>query len=151
MSGYCNSSSDSVAARRAVVLMSAAFVAIFFTDGSDAQQSPQQQQAQPWIDQAMVHVEASQWDQAIEDANKAIQLDPESSGGRVALGMALNGNGEFDNAITEFDWVTSQTGRDSETVDHRANAYAHRSSSLYHKREYLEAINSAYTRSGSTS
>jgi tetratricopeptide (TPR) repeat protein len=63
---------------------------------------------------------------------------------RLARGTALNGKGEYDKAIEDFDWVAEQKGRDPVTVASRADAYANRSFSYYQKGEHLEAINSAY-------
>ena len=125
----------------AVVVTAAAAI---FSHAVPAQQTAQQQQAQTLANQAHASVARSQWDAAIADARQAIELDADNAKARVALGMALNGKGEYDQAIEAFDWVTEQSGRDAETVDNRADAFAQRSFSLYQKGEFLEAINSAY-------
>lgn len=127
----------------------AVLVALIVARDSDAQQgatqlTPQQRQAQALVKQAQAKVLKSQWDSAIQDAGKAIQVDPKSTGARVARGMALNGKAEYDKAIEDFDWVAEQKGRDPDTVANRADAYANRSFSYYQKGEHLEAINSAY-------
>ena len=108
------------------------------------QLTPQQKQALAVVKQAQAHVAKSEWDPAIQAAGKAIQIDPQSAGARVARGMAFNGKRDYDNAIKDFDWVAEQTGRDPDTVANRADAYANRSFSYYQKGEHLEAINSAY-------
>lgn len=107
---------------------------------TQAQQSP----AQGLVDRAMAQIENSKWDAALQLADQAIKADAKNAGARVARGMALNGKGQYDAAIKEFDWVTEQGGRDDAILDNRAAAYAERSLSLYQKGEYLEAINSAY-------
>jgi tetratricopeptide (TPR) repeat protein len=106
--------------------------------------TPQQQQAQVLVKQAQTHLDNSQWDQALQVAARAIQTDPKSAGARVARGAALNGKGEYDKAIEDFDWVAEQKGRDSLSVTNRADAFASRSFSYFQKGEYLEAVNSAY-------
>ncbi|REJ74707.1 MAG: DUF1549 domain-containing protein [Planctomycetota bacterium] len=109
-----------------------------------AQQTAKQQQAEALASQARTSAEQSQWDAAITSARKALDLDSENASARIALGMALSGKGDVDSAIEEFDKVTELTGRDAETVELRADAFAQRSLALYRKGEFLEAINSAY-------
>lgn len=105
---------------------------------------PKVQQLEGLVTQARQKIESSQWDLAIQDSDKALALDDKWMAARVTRGMALNGKGEYDNAIKEFDLVTEVTGREPEKLTNRADAYAHRSHSLYQKGEYLQAVDSAY-------
>ena len=98
--------------------------------------------AQALVNQARQRLEKSEWDQAIQDCNKALGLEPKNPDASVVIGMALNGKGEYDNAIQEFDKVTALTGR--EFAPNRADAFANRSLSLCQKGEYLKAVDSAY-------
>ncbi len=100
--------------------------------------------ADPLVQQAQEHLQRSEWDAAIEKCNQALKLDEKSQTAYIARGMAYNGKGQFDTAIPDFDKVTGQGGRETWMVTNRAEAYAQRSASLYHKGEYLKAIDSAY-------
>ena len=86
----------------------------------------------------------SEWDLAIQESDKALAIDATFAAAQVTRGMAFNGKGEYDNAIREFDLVTAIVGREPVLLTNRADAYAHRSESLYHKGEFLSAIDSAY-------
>ena len=109
-----------------------------------AQDQPTPSPAHALVEQALSQIENGQWDQAILTAEKGIALDAEHADSRVVRGMAFNGKSEYDKAIEDFDWVTEKQGRDPEIVQSRADAYAHRSFALYQKKQYLDAINSAY-------
>jgi tetratricopeptide (TPR) repeat protein len=127
--------------------LSLATLFVFVVAALDAVAQPtpaQQQQVDALVRQARQRVQTAQWDLAIQHANKALAINPNYAAARVARGMALNAKGEYDKAIEDFDWVTGQKGRDSGAVSARADAYAHRSFSLYKRKKFLEAINSAY-------
>ena len=96
------------------------------------------------VTQARQRIENSEWDLAIQESDKALTIDATFAAAQVTRGMAFNGQGEYDNAIKEFDLVTAIVGREPAMLTNRADAYAHRSESLYHKGEFLGAIDSAY-------
>ena len=96
------------------------------------------------VEKARQHIEKSEWAEADKLAAEALAVDPASGAPVVIKGMVLNGKGQFDAAIVEFEKVTAQTGRDTASVANRADAYANRSSSFHQKGEYLKAIDSAY-------
>lgn len=96
------------------------------------------------VEKARQHVEKSEWDQATKLADEALAVDPAAGAPLVIRGIVLNGKGQYEAAIAEFDKVTANTGRDTATVANRADAYANRSYSLYQQGEYLKAVDSAY-------
>lgn len=105
---------------------------------------PKTQQLEALVRQARQRIENSEWDLAIQESDKALTIDATFAAAQVTRGMAFNGQGEYDNAIKEFDLVTAIVGREPAKLTNRADAYAHRSESLYHKGEFLGAIDSAY-------
>lgn len=105
---------------------------------------PKTLQLEAIVSQARLRIEKSEWDLAIQESDKALAIDATFAAAQVTRGMAFNGKGEYDNAIKEFDLVTAIVGREPAKLTNRADAYAHRSESLYHKGEFLSAIDSAY-------
>ena len=98
----------------------------------------------PFVSQALERLQKSEWDQLIQDCNKVLEAEPTKGAAFLFRGIALNGKGEYDNAIKEFARVLEQTGRDPIAIANRADAYANRSTSYYKKGEYLKAVDSAY-------
>jgi len=96
------------------------------------------------IDAARRHIAAGAFDEALKAANAALEEDAERSEARVVRGIALNGAGEYEKAIEDFDAVAAIEGNDAEVVRVRGEAYTHRSRSLYELGRYLPAIDSAY-------
>lgn len=105
---------------------------------------PKVQQLNTIVANSIAMTEKGQYDSAIAEADKALAIDANWMAAHVAKGMALNGKGDYDGAMKEFDVVTAVTGREPEKLQNRADAYAHRSQSLYEKGEYLNAIDNAY-------
>jgi len=138
--------------RRPLVAWLTALALLAAYDRADAQaakpeappKTPQQAQIDTLLEPVKALLEQREWDAAVKLADEALKIDPASGEAFVVKGMVLNGKGEYDAAIVEFDKVTAQTGRESRTVGNRANAYAERSLSLFQKGEYLKAIDSAY-------
>lgn len=131
--------------RQSGVLLTFGLILLTMTATSaSGQDQPETRTLKPEIQRALQHVSNAQWDLAIQEATKVVTADAEDTSALVARGKAYNGKGEYDKAIADFDAVTEKQGRDSDLVDDRADAYAHRSFSLHQKGEYLEAINSAY-------
>lgn len=96
------------------------------------------------VEQAKQLIKDGKLDEAIKESDKALALEATFAAAQVTRGMAFNAKGEYDNAIKEFDIVTAITGREPEKLQNRADAYGHRSYSLYQKGSYLDAIDSAY-------
>ena len=113
-------------------------------DPAGSTPKPPETPAQVLVSQAKANLEKSEWDLAIQAANKSLELDPNGTGAFVARGMAWNGKGEYDKAIADFDLALKQTNRDSASAAHRADAYANRSASLYQQGDYLKAVDNAY-------
>ncbi len=105
---------------------------------------PKTQQLNTIVANSIAMTEKGQFDNAIAEADKALAIDANWMAAHVAKGMAFNGKGDFDSAMKEFDLVTAVNGREPEKLQNRADAYAHRSHSLYEKGEYLNAIDNAY-------
>lgn len=117
---------------------------LIFGVGTAVGQDDNEEKSKSLAEQAQDLASQFQWDAALSTADKALKDDPDDAVARVARGMALNGKGRYDEAIEEFDQVTDTKGRTTEIRAVRADAYAHRSRSLYEQGDYLEAINSAY-------
>lgn len=103
-----------------------------------------EQKLEPFIAKAHEHIAKAEWDQALEQADLALKVDPNSGEAFVVRGLVRNGQGDYEAAIQEFEKVTAQTARDTRTVANRADAFAHRSFSFYQQGEYLKAIDSGY-------
>jgi tetratricopeptide (TPR) repeat protein len=145
MSAYCNAFLLSVAATLAFVATdnkSAAFPPEPITKPQPAKTQDAPSPAEAALSQARQRLQNSEFDLAVQECKKALALEPNKAGALVVLGMALNGKGDYDGAIQEFDKVTGLAGR--ELAQSRADAYANRSFSLYQKGEYLKAVDSAY-------
>jgi tetratricopeptide (TPR) repeat protein len=99
---------------------------------------------EPFIAKAHEHIAKAEWGQALEQADLALKVDPNSGEAFVVRGLVRNGQGDYEAAIQEFDKATAQTARDTRTVANRADAYANRSFSFYEQGEYLKAIDSGY-------
>jgi len=93
---------------------------------------------------SQLRLRKSAWDQAIQDCNTVLKLEPKNADAHLARGMAFNGKGQFDDAIKDFDWIDEQKGGDAAPAVTRADAFSNRSFSYYQKGEYLTAIDSAY-------
>jgi tetratricopeptide (TPR) repeat protein len=93
---------------------------------------------------ARTKVDAGAFDDAVTAATAALEADAERIEALVVRGMALNGQGNYEQAIADFDAVTARAGVDADLVKARGEAYTHRSRSLYELGRYLPAIDSAY-------
>ncbi len=96
------------------------------------------------VEQAKKLINEKRYDLALAECDKALAMDSKFAAAIVARGMVFNAKGEYDNAMKEFDLVTAITGREPDKLQNRADAYAHRSYSLYQKGSYLDAIDNAY-------
>ncbi len=127
----------------------AALLAFSFTHECAAQAQPQKpdEKARPtdaFIAQAQKHLEKSEWELVIQDCTKALEAEPTKGSALLYRGIALNGKGDYDSAIKDFDRIVELPGRDVAAVWNRADAYSNRSVSYRLKGEYLKAIDSAY-------
>lgn len=114
------------------------------TKPMEPEKTPQQIQIEKILEPVKDLLQQKKWDDAVKLADEALKADPASGEAFVVKGMVLNGKGEYDAAIVEFDKVTANTGRDSRSVANRADAFAERSHALLQKGEFLKAIDSAY-------
>jgi tetratricopeptide (TPR) repeat protein len=97
-----------------------------------------------YVSRGQMRLQKAEWDRAIRDSNKALELEPNNADAHLSRGIAFNGNREYDNAIKDFDWIDQQKGPNAAPAKTRADAFANRSFSYYQKGEYLTAIDSAY-------
>ena len=94
--------------------------------------------------QARARLPRGEWDLAIQEADKALQLDKNCYAAIVVRGLVFSGKDDHDKAIEEFDRVTSTTSRDDAVLQPRIEAFLKRSEAQCQKGEYLKAIDSAY-------
>ena len=72
-------------------------------------------------------------EKALEDYNRAIEIDPQAAGGYLGLGNALNILGRYEEALVAYNRAIS--------IDPKlANAYANRAIAYSHLKEYEKAI-----------
>ena len=72
-------------------------------------------------------------EEALEDFDRAVKVDPEAAGGYLGRGNALNMMGRYKEAITEYDQAIR--------IDPKlANAYANRAIAYSHLEEFEKAI-----------
>lgn len=96
------------------------------------------------VEQAAKLLEEKKFDLAVAECDKALAIEPKFAAANVVRGMVFNAQGDYDKAMKEFDLVTAITGREPDKLQNRADAYAHRSYSLYQKGSFLDAIDNAY-------
>ena len=96
------------------------------------------------VAQALQLLDQGKPDEAIKEADKALAIDPSFAAAQVVRGRVFNAKRDYAKALAEFDLVTAITGREPEKLQNRADAYAHRSHTLYEQGKFLEAIDNAY-------
>lgn len=96
----------------------------------------------PFIVQSLERQQKSEWDQLIQECDRVLQAEPTKGAAMLFRGIALNGKGEYDDAIKEFARVLELPNRDPMAMQNRADAYSNRSVSYYRKNEFLKAIDS---------
>jgi tetratricopeptide (TPR) repeat protein len=110
----------------------------------DAAISRNSDYVEAYVLRSQMRLRQAAWDQAIQDCNKVLELDPKNADAHLSRGMALNGKRQYDSAIKDFDWIDEQKGPNAAPAATRADAFANRSFSYHQKGEYLTAIDSAY-------
>lgn len=140
MSGYGKPAWNSAAILLAAIIGFAVCGAECFAQTKPENERP----VDPFATQAQTHIKKSEWDAIIQDCNKVLESQPTSAIALLYRGIALNGKGEYDNAIKDFDKVAEQGGRELAMIWNRSDAFTNRSTSFFKKGEYLKAIDSAY-------
>jgi len=98
----------------------------------------------PQASKARSYANSAKWSEALKAADSLLKADAKNAHARVTRGMALNGQGKYDEAIEELDKVTEIKGRKPDQLINRADAFAHLSHAYYQKGDFLEAIDNAY-------
>ena len=109
-----------------------------------AQKPEDKEPVDPFVAQGRERQQKSEWDLLLQDCDKILQAEPTRGAAILFRGIALNGKGEYDNAIKEFARVLELPNRDPIAIQNRADAYSNRSTSYYQKGEYLKAVDNAY-------
>lgn len=112
--------------------------------GAPTQAAAPQSPAQAQAAKAVPHLQKGEWDQALQEAEKALQMDANCADALIAKGQALTGKGDYDNAIKELEKAANLPGQAKENREARAMAHAKKARTLYLKGEFLKAIDSAY-------
>lgn len=119
----------------------------------------------------VVYARKSQWDQAISDFNKALEINPGFAEAYISRGFAYRGKGQYDQAISDYNkaleinprhaWVYynrglayAYKGQDDQAISdynkaleispRLAVAYNNRAVAYYYKREYDRAWDDVY-------
>jgi tetratricopeptide (TPR) repeat protein len=117
-----------------------AVAAVASTNGVE----PEQSSVSPQAIKARDYADDSRWDEALKAADALLKSDSEDAHAHVTRGIALNGLGKYEQAITELELATEIKGRRPEQLLIRADAFAHLSNSYFQQGEFLQAIDNAY-------
>lgn len=101
----------------------------------------------PWraqVEAAEGELKKGNWDRVIQIASQILQADKKFAKAYVLRGNAHHGKLDFDSAIKDFDLAISESKRQAETLEMRAEALVSKSAALYEQGKYLAAIDAAY-------
>ncbi len=111
---------------------------------SSPPKSEKQLQVEAILKGAFERANAKQWDVAIQECNKAIEVDSTSTSAYLARSRYHYAKGDSENALKDIDLVLAQTSRDATAILDRADSFCVKSTILYDQGEYLKAIDNAY-------
>ena len=75
------------------------------------------------LGQGNAYLASGQYEQAIADFAKAIEIDPRSAAAHNGRGRAYLGNGQYDQAITDFSKAIALNSEFADAYTNRGNAY----------------------------
>lgn len=96
------------------------------------------------LDLAKEKLAAGQWEAAIVEANKTLEIDATCNGAYLARGIAKRRQGNEAEAIKDLDLALAQGPRDTLSIYHRAQALVQKSEIAYEHKDYLKSIDNAY-------
>lgn len=112
--------------------------------GSVKEMDPKQVQIEALQSKAEQLLAKGAWDQANALCEQILVVNDKSVAANVVRGRVLLGQGDFANAVAEFDQGLALPARDEYSLMARADSYAFRSRALYDQGLFLKAIDSAY-------
>ncbi len=114
---------------KSMTVISIIFIPILFSCASTQQKQSEPRDAKGYYNRGCAYGEKGQYDQAISDYNKAIEIDPKSATAYNNRGIAYRQKGQNDQAISDFNKALEINPRD-------AWAYSSRGVAYYFKKEY---------------
>ncbi len=78
---------------------------------------------QQWLDEGNAYYDAGQYDKAIADYTRALQLDPEFAWAYIERGNAYGELQQYDKAIADYDQALTLDPKDTRAYRNRGNAY----------------------------
>jgi len=111
-------------------------IPILFSCATIQQKQGESRDAQFYNNQGAIYVAKGQYDQAISDFNKVLEIDPKFAGGGAYYGRAMvyEKKNQYDQAILDFNKAL-------EIDPKHASAYYNRGRSYYFKKEYDKSWN----------
>jgi len=100
-----------------------------FSYASAQQKQDEPKDAKFYIDRAMAYEEKGQFDQAVDDFTKALEIDPKNAGAYYYRGIGYMNQGQYRWAIDDFNKAL-------EIDPKNAGAYYYRGSAYYSRKEY---------------
>jgi tetratricopeptide (TPR) repeat protein len=100
-----------------------------FSYASAQQKQDEPKDAKSYIDRGIAYGEKGQYDQAISDYNKALEIDPRSAGAYYNRGLAYAKEGKYGQAISDFTDALKINPKDPYTYYNRGLAYVEKDQS----------------------
>ncbi len=76
-----------------------------------------------WKDKVVLHFQKGEYDQAISELNKALEINPRNANAYVDRGFAYLRNGQYDQAILDFNKALEINPKDALAYNNRGLAY----------------------------
>ena len=112
-----------------MTVISIIFIPILFCCASTQEKQSESRDATAYYNQGRAYGQKGQYDQAISDYNKAIEIDPKFATAYNNRGIAYRQKGQHDQAISDYNKALEINPRDAEAYNSRGVAY-------YFKKKY---------------
>jgi tetratricopeptide (TPR) repeat protein len=118
---------------KSTVLISIIIIPILFSCASTQQKQKESKHVQFYLNRGNAYSGKGQYDQAISDCTKALEINPRYAKAYNNRGIAYEMKGQYDQAISDYTKALEINPRAAETYYNRGNAY-------YKKGQYDRAI-----------
>ena len=105
-----------------IILPIVLFFLFSYASAQEKQNEPKD--AKFYIDRGIAYAEKGQFDQAISEYNKALEIGPKSAGAYYNRAIAYGGKGQIDQAIDDFTKALEIDSRDAGAYYYRGVAYS---------------------------
>ena len=114
---------------KSMTVISIIFIPILFCCASTQQKQSEPKDAKGYYNRGCAYGEKGQYDQAISDYNKALEINPRYAKAYNNRGYAYGKKRQYDQAISDYNKALEINSRDAEAYNSRGVAY-------YFKKEY---------------